>query len=75
MWFNYLLVYLKEVNPIDSVQPGLYAGIVMLCGQISDGIATPLVGYLSDKTNTRFGKRKPWYKNSSNYKKINNIKF
>ena len=33
----------------------------MLIGQITDGFTTPLVGYFSDKTNTRIGKRKPWY--------------
>jgi hypothetical protein len=25
-WFNYLLVYLKTINPIDPLNPGLYAG-------------------------------------------------
>ena len=24
-WFNYLLVYLKTINPIDPVNPGFYA--------------------------------------------------
>ena len=33
----------------------------MLAGQIADAIATPLVGYFSDKTNTKCGKRTPWY--------------
>jgi Na+/melibiose symporter-like transporter len=33
----------------------------MLSGQISDGFATPIVGYFSDRTKTRFGARKPWY--------------
>lgn len=33
----------------------------MLMGQVCDGLTTPLVGYFSDKTETRFGKRKPWY--------------
>jgi len=33
----------------------------MLVGQIMDGFTTPLVGYFSDRTNTKFGKRKPWY--------------
>lgn len=33
----------------------------MLAGQIADAIATPLVGFLSDKTHSRFGKRTPWY--------------
>jgi len=44
-------------------EPGscYYAGIVLLSGQIADGLATPLVGVLSDKTRTRIGKRMPWY--------------
>ena len=33
----------------------------LLAGQIADGIATPIVGMLSDKFNTRIGQRKPWY--------------
>ena len=33
----------------------------LLAGQICDGIATPVVGMLSDKFNTRIGQRKPWY--------------
>lgn len=33
----------------------------MLSGQVADGLATPFVGYFSDRTNSRFGKRKPWY--------------
>lgn len=74
-WFNYLTIYLKSINPIDPENAGFYAGyktiislcliyfirIVLLSGQIADGIATPLIGYLSDKTNTRIGKRMPWY--------------
>ena len=61
IWFNYLLLYLKSINPIDDQDPGYYAGIVMLSGQIADGLATPLVGFFSDKTESRrFGKRMPW---------------
>ena len=33
----------------------------MLSGQVADAIGTPTVGYYSDKTNTRIGKRIPWY--------------
>ena len=33
----------------------------MLAGQLADGIATPTVGYLSDKFTTRWGRRTPWY--------------
>jgi len=32
-----------------------------LSGQLADGITTPIVGLLSDKTKTRCGKRMPWY--------------
>jgi len=37
------------------------AGLAVLSGQITDGIMTPIVGLLSDKYNTRWGKRYPWY--------------
>ena len=37
------------------------ASIALLSGQIADGIATNVVGLLIDKTNTRIGKKKPWY--------------
>jgi Na+/melibiose symporter-like transporter len=33
----------------------------MLSGQIADGLTTPLVGFYSDKTTTKIGKRTPWY--------------
>ena len=56
-WFNfvsYFLVYIVELKESD-------AGLVLLAGQIFDGLATPIVGILSDNTNSRFGKRTPWY--------------
>jgi len=37
------------------------AASALLAGQICDGIATPVVALLSDKFDTRIGKRKPWY--------------
>jgi Na+/melibiose symporter-like transporter len=40
---------------------GAQAGGIMLAGQITDGIVTPIVGLFSDKFTTRIGKRKPWY--------------
>jgi Na+/melibiose symporter-like transporter len=56
-WFNYLLYFLAEVLDIG----GAAAGGVMLAGQITDGIVTPIVGIFSDKFTTKIGKRKPWY--------------
>jgi Na+/melibiose symporter-like transporter len=54
-WFNYLFFFLKRV----VITPA--ASAAMLSGQICDGIATPIVGMLSDKFNTPIGQRKPWY--------------
>lgn len=56
-WFTYLLYYIKQVVKLDPVNTGL----TMLSGQITDGITTPIVGYFSDKTETRIGRRTPWY--------------
>ena len=56
-WFTYLLYYVKAVVKL----PDYISGFVMLSGQIADGITTPIVGFFSDKTNTRIGKRTPWY--------------
>lgn len=55
-WFNYLLVFLIQV--VNLSPSG--AGIVMLSGQIGDALCTPIVGFLSDKTTSRFGRRKTW---------------
>jgi hypothetical protein len=56
-WFTYVLYYVKEVVGL----PSEIAGFVMLSGQLADAITTPLVGLFSDKTETRIGKRAPWY--------------
>lgn len=57
MWFVYLSWYINKVVGLNSNLTGL----CLLSGQIADGITTPIVGVSSDKFNTRFGKRMPWY--------------
>ncbi|XP_043577134.1 major facilitator superfamily domain-containing protein 12a isoform X2 [Chiloscyllium plagiosum] len=59
MWFTYLLVYYHTVLAINNYN----AGILLLIGQIADGICTPLIGYESDRTPGcgRYGKRKTWH--------------
>ena len=64
MYFSYLLVYLEGtgLNPVD-------AGVVLIAGQIVDGMATPVVGYFSDHFSCfsdsccwgLAGRRKAWY--------------
>lgn len=64
MYFSYLLVYLEGVG----LSP-LGAGAVLIAGQFVDGIATPLVGSLSDRYSCVepgccygiSGRRKSWY--------------
>ncbi|XP_038571340.1 major facilitator superfamily domain-containing protein 12 [Micropterus salmoides] len=57
MWFTYLLVYFHSVLGFQST----YAGVMLLIGQIADGVCTPLVGYESDRTPGIYGKRKSWH--------------
>lgn len=44
---------------IQGLDTGAYA-IVMLIYGVIDAIDNPILGHLSDRTNTRFGRRKPW---------------
>lgn len=46
VWFTYTLVYFKFGVGVPTV----LAGTVVLLGQVADGLATPLVGYFSDRT-------------------------
>ena len=54
---NFLLYFLTKIIQISNSD----AGLVVLAGQIADALATPLIGILSDRTETKFGKRTPWY--------------
>ena len=61
---NFLLV------PMWSVLQGIYAtyhglalstiATVILIGRLFDAITDPMIGYMSDRTRTYFGSRKPW---------------
>nr|XP_057928331.1 major facilitator superfamily domain-containing protein 12 isoform X1 [Doryrhamphus excisus] len=57
MWFTYLLVYLHSILGLQST----FAGVLLLVGQVADGVCTPLVGYESDRSTGRQGKRKNWH--------------
>lgn len=46
MWFSYMLLYMHKIVTLDN----LYAGVMILVGQVADGLATPFVGYESDRT-------------------------
>ncbi|XP_042228945.1 major facilitator superfamily domain-containing protein 12-like [Homarus americanus] len=62
MWFTYLLIFYEKVLLFNPTM----AGLVLLVGQIADGLSTPIVGIFSDKENkfpmcARYGRRKVWH--------------
>lgn len=57
-----MAVYLPAVYA-DSEGFGLglaFVGLVMVLSRVFDGITDPLIGFLSDRTRTRWGRRKPF---------------
>ncbi len=52
----YFLIYLTDVV---GLEPGI-AGIAIFVGRSWDYINDPIIGYLSDRTRTRWGRRRPF---------------
>jgi GPH family glycoside/pentoside/hexuronide:cation symporter len=52
----YLLFFFTNVA---GLPPGL-AGSILMFGKISDAVNDPIIGVLSDKTRSRWGRRLPW---------------
>lgn len=56
--------------PIGIYIPAFYSGtlgldlatvgLILMVARLSDVVTDPLIGYLSDRTHTRFGRRRPW---------------
>ena len=62
MWFTYLLLYFHKVLEFDNI----YSGVLLLIGQLADGISTVFVGFFSDSGDNfwlcnRLGQRKSWH--------------
>lgn len=61
VWFSYTLLFFQRVLCF----PSSLAGIVVLTGQVADGLSTVFVGLMADKdlqwAICRYGKRKVWH--------------
>jgi oligogalacturonide transporter len=53
------LYYLYFLTSVVRINPGL-AGIVILLSKVYDAVTDPLEGVLTDRTRTRFGRRRPY---------------
>ncbi len=49
-----------QVTQIDSIQPANSLALVLTAGAVAALIGNPLAGALSDRTTSRFGRRRPW---------------
>lgn len=53
---TFLLLFYNQVVGV----PAATVGFVVMCALIIDAFVDPTVGFLSDRTNTRWGRRHPW---------------
>lgn len=51
-----LAYYLTDVVGLGAV----YMGIVLMLGRVVDAVTDPLMGYISDRTKSRWGRRRPY---------------
>ncbi len=52
-------LFLNYLTDTVGIAAGL-AGTIIMIGKIWDAVSDPMVGYLSDKTKTRWGRRRPY---------------
>jgi len=57
MWLFYFSWYIKNVVGLNTTETAM----CVFFAQISSGISMLLIGLSSDKLETKWGKRKPWY--------------
>ena len=59
MWFNYFVLFITKVLGFSNI----FAGVMMLIGQFTNGFSTIIIGILSDRGHSFgswLGPRKTW---------------
>ena len=53
----FLIPFLTKVEGLSPAQ----AGIVALCAKLCDAITDPIMGIITDRTRSKFGRHRPWF--------------
>jgi len=53
----FLLKYYTDYTGLDVK----WAGLALLIGKAFDAVSDPVMGYISDRTRSRWGRRRPWF--------------
>jgi Na+/melibiose symporter-like transporter len=53
----FLLKYYTDYTGLDAK----WAGLALLIGKSFDALSDPIMGYISDRTRSRWGRRRPWF--------------
>jgi GPH family glycoside/pentoside/hexuronide:cation symporter len=54
-------VYLLKYYTDHVALSASLAGIALMIGKLLDGVSDPVMGFISDRTRTRWGRRRPWF--------------
>lgn len=58
-WSSLSFLLINYLTDEVGLSAGL-AGIALMLGKVWDAVTDPVVGFLSDRTSSRFGRRRPW---------------
>jgi GPH family glycoside/pentoside/hexuronide:cation symporter len=59
MFFLVSMYLMKFSTDVLLIAPGVM-GVIFGVSRLWDGVSDPVAGYLSDRTHTRIGRRRPW---------------